>query len=154
MPAPTITPFLWFDGQAEEAVKHYASVFGDAPILDTKRAGPDGPVMSLTIEVQGQRLIAFNGGPMFKFNEAISLMVLCETQFEIDRYWERLCEGGSESRCGWLKDRFGVSWQIIPRQLGVLLGDPDPQRGQRVMQAMLKMNKIDIATLENARELG
>ncbi len=108
--------------------------------------------MSVTFELMGQRLIAFNGGPMFKFNEAMSLFVLCETQFEIDRYWDRLVDGGSESRCGWLKDRFGVSWQIIPRTLGLLLGDPDPGIANRVMQAMLSMNKIDIKALENARD--
>lgn len=144
-----ITPFLWFDGQAEEAVNFYTSLFKDSKIVNMSRM-PDGNVMSATFLLNGQEFMALNGGPMFKFTEAISLFVKCETQSEIDSLWEKLSEGGSKSRCGWLKDKFGLSWQIIPPILGELLGDKDPAKSQRVMQAMLKMDKIIIQDLKDA----
>ena len=143
-----ITPFLWFDGQAEEAMNHYVSIFDNSRVVSISRNGDK--VFSCTFELDGQRFMALNGGPMFKFTEAISLFVSCETQAEVDELWGRLTAGGSESRCGWLKDKFGVSWQIIPKALGRLLGDQDPAKAQRVMQAMLQMSKIDIARLEQA----
>ncbi|MBO9702857.1 MAG: VOC family protein [Sporocytophaga sp.] len=144
-----ITPFLWFDGQAEEAVNFYTSLFKDSKIVNMSRM-PDGKVMSATFLLNGQEFMALNGGPMFKFTEAISLFVKCETQAEIDNFWEKLSEGGSKSRCGWLKDKFGLSWQIIPPVLGELMGDKDPAKSQRVMQAMLKMDKIIIQDLKDA----
>lgn len=153
-----ITPFLWFDNQAEGAVELYTSVFGDSRIVDVQRYGEAGPgaagtVMTITFELAGQQFIALNGGPEFTFTEAVSLSVDCETQEEVDTYWERLTEGGGEQGpCGWLKDRFGLSWQINPRKLGELLGDPDPQKSQRVMKAMLGMKKIDIQGLLDAYE--
>ena len=152
-----ITPFLWFDGQAEEAMKFYASIFKNSKIGNVSRygkggPGPEGAVMTATFELEGQKFMALNGGPLFKFNEAISLFVDCETQEEVDELWEKLSAGGQKSRCGWLKDKFGVSWQIIPRALGELLGDKDPKKSSRVMQAMLKMGKIDIAGLKQAYE--
>jgi len=153
-----ITPFLWFDGQAEDAMNHYLSIFKDSKVVSVSRSseagrpGAKGSVFSCTFELDGQQFIAFNGGPMFKFNEAISLFVSCESQAEVDELWERLSAGGTESRCGWLKDRFGVSWQIIPKKLGEMLADHDPQRSKRVMQAMLQMVKIDIAGLQRAYE--
>ncbi len=150
-----ITPFLWFDGRAEEAMLFYTSVFKDAKPGGIKRWGdgtpaPKGSVMSAGFEINGQEFIAFNGGPMFKFTEAISLFVKCEDQEEIDHLWEKLSEGGEKSRCGWLKDKFGISWQIIPPILGELLTDPDPEKAKRVVQAMMKMDKIDIAALKEA----
>jgi len=144
-----ITPFLWFDGQAEEAVNFYTSLFKDSKVVNMSRM-PDGNVMSATFLLNGQEFMALNGGPMFKFTEAISLFVKCETQSEIDNMWEKLSEGGTKSRCGWLKDKFGLSWQIIPPVLGELLGDKDPAKSQRVMQAMLKMDKIIIQDLKDA----
>ena len=138
----TITPFMWFDGQAEEAMRHYMAIFKNSRELDISRRGDR--VFSCTFELEGQRFMALNGGPMFKFNEAFSLFVSCTTQPEIDELWARLSAGGSESRCGGLKDKFGGSWQIIPQRLGVLLGDKDPQRAQRAMQAMLQMGKIGV----------
>ena len=138
-----ITPFLWFDGRAEEAMKFYTSVFKNAKV------GNINP-MSATFELEGQAFIAFNGGPMFKFTEAISLFVNCETQEEIDEKWEKLSEGGEKSRCGWLKDKFGLSWQIIPPVLGEMLQDKDPVRSQRVLHAMLQMDKIEIKKLKEA----
>ena len=149
-----ITPFLWFDGTAEQAMQHYTSVFPNSEVLDVTRAGPNGPVFSTSFRVEGQELIAFNGGPHYTFNEAISLFVSCETQAEVDELWEKLGAGGEPGRCGWLKDRFGVSWQIIPRTLGRLLMDPDPERARRVHEAMMKMGKIDIAALQRACEGG
>ena len=146
----TITPFLWFDGQAEEAMNHYLAIFKNAKVVSVSRRGETGPVFSCTFELEGQRFMALNGGPMFKFTEAISLFVSCETQAEVDELWSKLSAGGAQSRCGWLKDKFGLSWQIIPKVLGDLLADKDPQRSQRVMQAMLKMTKIDIAGLHVA----
>jgi predicted 3-demethylubiquinone-9 3-methyltransferase (glyoxalase superfamily) len=150
-----ITPFLWFDGKAEEAANFYVSTFKNAKIVSVSRYGegapaPKGSAMSATIEIDGQEFIAFNGGPMFKFTEAISLFVKCDSQEEIDHLWEKLSEGGQKQRCGWLKDKYGVSWQIIPPVLGQMLQDKDPAKSRRVMQAMLQMDKIDIAGLKKA----
>jgi predicted 3-demethylubiquinone-9 3-methyltransferase (glyoxalase superfamily) len=138
-----ITPFLWFDGKAEEAANFYVSIFNNAKIVSAS-------AMSATFEIDGREFIAFNGGPMFKFTEAISLFVRCDTQEEIDRLWDKLSEGGQKQKCGWLKDKYGVSWQIIPPVLGQMLQDKDPAKSKRVMQAMLQMDKIDIAALQNA----
>ena len=145
-----ITPFLWFDGKAEEAMNFYVSVFKNAKVGSVNRMGPGGPVMSVTFELDGQKFMGLNGGPMFKFTEAVSFFVNCETQEEIDEKWEKLSEGGQKSRCGWLKDKYGLSWQIIPPVLGQLLGDPDPAKSKRVMDAMLQMDKIDISKLKQA----
>ncbi len=163
-----ITPFLWFDEQAEEAAKHYVSIFSslgsdDSQITDMTRYGeagagaagrPEGSVMTVAFRLNGQDLVALNGGPEFQFTEAISLMVNCETQDEVDQLWERLSEGGEEGPCGWLKDRYGLSWQIAPTALGQMLQDEDPKRAERVMAAMLQMKKIDIETLRRAYEQG
>lgn len=146
---PTITPYLWYDQQAEEAMHYYASIFKDAVIGDVTR-GPDGAVTMATFRLNGQAFIALNGGPHFKFNEAISLYVDCQTQDEVDELWEKLSEGGEKSQCGWLKDKYGLSWQIVPSVLGRLMQDPDPEKAGRVMQAMLKMSKIDSAALQRA----
>lgn len=157
-PMQKITPFLWFDSNAEEAVNLYISVFSGGRITTISRYGkhgpfPEGTAMSIEFELEGQGFMALNGGPHFKFTEAISLFVRCETQEEVDRMWDALCAGGGEpQRCGWLKDRFGVSWQIIPRALGELMSQPDRQKAGRVMQAMLQMGKIDIAVLKKAAE--
>ena len=149
MAAQKITPFLWFDDQAEEAMRFYVSIFPDSKIGDVMRH--DGKVMTATFHLAGQEFMVLNGGPQFKFNEAISLFVRCETQAEVDRLWAKLtADGGEESMCGWLKDKYGLSWQIIPNRLGELLGDEDPERSGRAMQAMLGMRKIDIAGLEKA----
>ncbi len=150
-----ITTFLTYDGQAEEAANLYTSVFDDSRIVSTTRYGEGGPgapgsVMSVTFELAGQEFFALNGGPSFSFTPGISLFVDCETQEEVDDLWERLSEGGEKGPCGWLTDRFGVSWQIIPRTLGELLGDDDREKAQRVMQAMMQMSKIDIAGLQRA----
>jgi predicted 3-demethylubiquinone-9 3-methyltransferase (glyoxalase superfamily) len=152
-----ITPFLWFDSSAEEAVTLYTSVFKNCRVTDVKRHGATGPgpagsVVSMNFVLDGQEFIALNGGPHFQFTEAISLFVRCETQAEIDELWDRLSEGGAKSRCGWLKDRFGLSWQIVPTMLGELLSDPDPAKSRRVMQAMLQMSKLDIAALQAAAD--
>ncbi|MGH7289258.1 MAG: VOC family protein [Myxococcota bacterium] len=144
-----ITPFLWFDGNAEAAMNHYLRVFPNSSIENVTR-GPNGGVMSATFRLEGQRFHALNGGPHFKFTEAISLFVSCETQKEIDELWEKLCEGGQPSRCGWLKDRFGLSWQIVPSVLGELLQGKDPAKSKRAMDAMLEMDKLDIERLRNA----
>ena len=144
-----ITPFLWFESQAEEAAKFYASIFKDSEILSTM-PGPGQSVMGVTFRINGQELIAFNGGPHFKLTEAISLFVNCETQEEIDELWEKLSADGQKSRCGWLKDKFGLSWQIIPPILGEMMQDKDRAKADRVIQAMLKMDKIDIALLKQA----
>lgn len=144
-----ITTFLTFDGRAEEAASFYTSIFDDSRILSTS-PGPGGTVMSATFELAGQEFIALNGGPSFGFSEGISLFVDCETQEEVDELWEKLTEGGEPGRCGWLTDRFGVSWQVIPRALGELLSDPDPDRAGRVMQAMLQMSKIEVEGLRRA----
>lgn len=152
-----ITPSLWFDTQSEEAANFYVSVFKNSTILDVSRYGEAGPrpagmVMTVTFELDGQEFIALNGGPEFTFTEAVSLQVNCETQEEVDRYWNLLAEGGDEGPCGWLKDKYGLSWQIIPVALTELLNDPDAAKAQRVMAAMLQMKKIDIAALEAAAE--
>jgi predicted 3-demethylubiquinone-9 3-methyltransferase (glyoxalase superfamily) len=144
-----ITPFLWFDTQAEEAMRFYVSIFKNSKVISVS-PGPDGKAFSVSFELDGQEFTALNGGPMFKFTEAISLFVNCETQAEVDDFWSKLTAGGEAGQCGWLKDKYGLSWQIVPTALGRLLGNPDPVKSQRVMQAMLKMNKLDIAALENA----
>jgi predicted 3-demethylubiquinone-9 3-methyltransferase (glyoxalase superfamily) len=144
-----ITPFLWFDGQAEEAMHFYVSVFRNAKVLSVM-PGPDGRAMSVSFELEGQAFHALNGGPEFKFTPAISLFVSCETQQEVDEVWEKLSEGGSTKQCGWLQDRYGLSWQIIPTALGRLMGDPDRAKAARVMNAMLQMKKMEIAGLEQA----
>lgn len=145
-----ITPFLWFDTQAEEAMNFYVSVFKNAKALGGA-PGPNGRAMSVNFELEGQEFIGLNAGPEFKFNEAISFLVDCKSQAEVDDLWEKLtADGGEESMCGWLKDKYGLSWQIIPSALGEMLSDPDPEKAGRVMQAMLQMRKIDIATLEQA----
>jgi predicted 3-demethylubiquinone-9 3-methyltransferase (glyoxalase superfamily) len=143
-----ITPFLWFDSQAQEAVRFYTSIFKNSKVL----ASPAGSVMVVEFELEGQRFTALNGGPHFKFNEAISLVVHCQSQKEVDHYWDRLSEGGDEraQQCGWLKDKFGVSWQVVPDRLNELLTDRDPEKARRAMAAMLKMKKIDVAELERA----
>ena len=150
-----ISPFLWFDSQAEEAANFYVSLFDDAKITDIARVpegapGVPGQVMTVAFRLAGQDFVALNGGPQFAFTEAISFAVSCKDQAEVDRLWKELTDGGEESQCGWLKDRFGLSWQIIPDRLQVLLGDPDPERAQRAMQAMLQMRKIDVQALEDA----
>lgn len=151
-----ITPFLWFDNQAEEAITFYTGIFKNAKVLNISRYGegaptPSGTVMTATIELEGQQLTFLNGGPMFKFTEAISLFVNCKDQAEVDYFWEKLtADGGEESQCGWLKDKFGLSWQIVPDELGALLGNPDPEKAARAMAAMLKMRKLDIEALRNA----
>src|SRR5258705_9158781 len=151
-----ITPFLWFDGNAEEAALFYTSIFKDSKILNVSRYGDAGPgakgaVMVVNFQLEGQQFTALNGGPQFKFSEAFSFVVNCETQKEIDEYWTRLTSGGGkESECGWLKDRFGFSWQIVPTALGKLMSDP--KKASRVMQALLQMKKLDIAMLEEAGE--
>jgi predicted 3-demethylubiquinone-9 3-methyltransferase (glyoxalase superfamily) len=143
-----ITPFLWFDTQAEEAMNHYVSIFKNSKVLSINRV--NGRVMTVTFELDGQEFMALNAGPLYKFTEAVSFFVNCETQEEVDELWEKLSAGGEKSRCGWLKDKFGLSWQIIPTALGKLMSDPDPQKSKAVFQAMLKMNKIEIAGLEQA----
>jgi predicted 3-demethylubiquinone-9 3-methyltransferase (glyoxalase superfamily) len=152
-----ITPFLWFDDNAEEAIKFYKSVFKDSKIGKVARygeagPGPKGTVMTATFEIEGQEFIALNGGPHFKFSEAISFVVNCKTQKEVDYFWEKLSDGGEKSQCGWLKDKFGLSWQIVPTALPKMLSDRDAKRSQRVMKAMLQMKKIDIAALKRAYE--
>ena len=154
---PKITPFLWFDDNAEEAVNLYVSVFKDSKITSVSRyeySGPDQPgkVMTMSFELEGQAFTALNGGPQYKFTEAISLFVSCATQEEVDELWEKLSAGGEEQQCGWLKDKYGLSWQIIPQVLMDLMQDEDPAKAQRVMEAMLKMVKIDIAALQRAYE--
>ena len=144
-----ITTFLWFDDQAEEAAGFYTSLFKDSRVLEVT-PGPTGAAMVVTFELAGQRFIALNGGPEFTFTEAISLYVDCDSQEEVDELWAKLTEGGEESQCGWLKDRYGLSWQIIPRRLQELIGDPDPERAQRAVKAMLGMGKIDVQGLEDA----
>lgn len=146
---PTITPFLWFDSQAEEAMNFYASIFKRSKVIAVNRA--NGRVMSVEFELEGQRFMALNAGPHFKFTEAISFFVGCESQQEIDELWQKLtADGGAPSRCGWLKDKFGLSWQIVPKSLGGMLGDKDPARSKRVMDAMLQMDKLDLKALQQA----
>ena len=157
-----ITPFLWFADKAEEAMNFYVGIFPNSKVVSIKRypdgitqgqmAGFDGKVLTGIFELQGQRFMALDGGAQFKFTEAISLYVNCENQDEVNELWERLSEGGAKGRCGWLKDRFGVSWQIVPEVLGEYLSDPDPEKAKRVMQAMLKMDKIESEILRKAYE--
>jgi predicted 3-demethylubiquinone-9 3-methyltransferase (glyoxalase superfamily) len=156
-----ITPFLWFDSQAEEAATFYVSIFKNSKILSithyppaaAKASGrPEGSVMTVTFRLEDQEFVALNGGPLFKFTEAVSLVVSCRTQKEVDKFWERLSAGGEKSQCGWLKDKYGLSWQIVPEDLNQLLSDKDPGKSQRVMQAVLQMSKLDLKTLRRARE--
>jgi predicted 3-demethylubiquinone-9 3-methyltransferase (glyoxalase superfamily) len=166
-----VTPFLWFDDQAEEAANHYVSIFssrggsggggGDTKIVDVTRYGeagaqaagrPEGSVMTVTLLLEGQEFVALNGGPDFEFTEAVSFVVNCEDQEEVDYLWEKLSEGGEQGPCGWLKDRYGLSWQVVPTVLDEMLRDQDPQKAERVMAAMLKMKKIDIQELREASE--
>lgn len=157
---PAITPWLWFDGQAEEAANFYVSVFPHSTITDVSRHGDAGPgqpgtVLTVNFELDGHRFAGLNGGPEFRFTEAVSFQIDCADQTEVDFYWERLtADGGEESRCGWLKDRYGVSWQVVPRQLAELLADPDPGRAARALQAMLVMQKLDLAALQAAADAG
>ncbi|HLM35838.1 MAG TPA: VOC family protein [Gaiellaceae bacterium] len=151
----TITPCLWFDTEGEEAANFYTSLFPSSKIREIARYGSAGPraegtVMTVSFELNGQEYVALNGGPDFKFNEAVSFQVGCESQEEVDRYWSALSDGGEEGPCGWLKDKFGLSWQIVPTRLPELLGDPDREKSQRVMRAMLGMRKIEIDGLERA----
>src|SRR6266511_1458658 len=153
----TIDPFLWFDTQAEEAANFYTSLFPNSKILTVTRYGEAGPgeagsVMTVDFELNGQEFVALNGGPRFKFTEAVSFLVNCETQEEVDDFWEKLSEGGEKGPCGWLKDKYGLSWQVVPTALGELLSDPDPEKSQRVMKAMLEMGKIEIEPLQRAYE--
>ena len=147
-----ITPFLWFDNQAEEAMRFYASIFKNAQIGSITRAGQDGPVTSVTFRLEGQEFMALNGGPYFKFTEAVSFFVSCETQVQVDELWDKLSAGGEKGQCGWLKDKYGLSWQIVPTVLGEMLQDKDAAKAQRVMEAMLKMTKLDIGRLRQAYE--
>ena len=158
-----ITPFLWFDSQAEAAVNFYTSIFRNSKILTTIRYGeegaaasgrPKGTIMTVAFQLDGQNFVALNGGPVFKFTEAISFVVNCESQDEVDHFWEKLSEGGDEKaqQCGWLKDKYGLSWQVVPSVLSDLLSDPDPEKSRRVMKALLQMKKIDIETLRRAAE--
>ncbi len=154
---PALTPMLWFDTEAEQAAEFYTSVFPNSKIVEVTRYGsagprPEGMVMTVAFELDGKEFVALNGGAQYTFNEAISVVVYCETQEEVDMYWETLSEGGEEVACGWLKDKFGLSWQVTPTELPRLLSDPDTEKAQRVMAAMLEMTKIDIETLERAAE--
>ena len=150
-----ITPFLWFDNQAEEAMNFYTSIFKNSKIGKVSRypeggPGPAGQVMTATFELNGQEFIVLNGGPQFHFTEAISFLVNCETQEEVDDFWEKLSEGGQKSQCGWLKDKYGLSWQIVPKALGEMMADKDVEKSKRVMMAMMQMSKIDIKALKQA----
>ncbi len=150
-----ITPCLWFDGQAGEAIDHYLSIFKDGRLLEVSHygdagPGPKGSIMTARFEIAGLQLLALNGGPYFKFTEAISLAVNCNSQVELDELWDRLSEGGSQGQCGWVKDKFGLSWQVVPRALVDMVMDKDPAKSARVMKAMLQMTKIDIAALKAA----
>ena len=150
-----ITPFLWFDNNAEEAMKFYTSIFKNSKVGSVVRygeagPGPKGTVMTGTFQLEGQEFIVLNGGPLFKFTEAISFVIDCQSQEEVDEFWDKLSEGGEKSRCGWLKDKFGLSWQVVPSILSQLLGDKDPEKAKRVMEAMMKMDKIVIKGLQNA----
>ena len=153
-----ITPFLWFDGTAEEAMNLYVSTFKNSKVKGVSRygdagPGPKGTVMTASFELDGQDFVALNGGPQYTFTPAISFVINCQTQEEVDDYWQKLSAGGQEQQCGWVTDRFGVSWQVIPTVLMELLGDKDPQKSQNVMKAMLQMKKIDIAALKRAHDL-
>jgi predicted 3-demethylubiquinone-9 3-methyltransferase (glyoxalase superfamily) len=153
--AEKITTCLWFDTRAEEAAEFYVSVFDGSKVLSVARYGDGGPgpagqAMTVQFEIEGRTFTALNGGPAFSFNEAVSFVIDCASQEEVDRYWAALADGGTESQCGWLKDRYGVSWQVVPSVLGQLVGGPDPEGAQRAMQAMLGMQKLDIAALQKA----
>lgn len=159
MSVQLITPFLWFDHEAEEAANFYVSVFPNSKIVKVLRYGegapaPAGSVMTVDFQLDGQPFIALNAGPHFKFNEAISFVVNCQTQADVDHYWEKLTAGGNESQCGWLKDKFGLSWQITPAGLVDLMGGPDPVKSGRAMRAMMTMKKLDFAALKHAYENG
>lgn len=154
-----ITPFLWFDDKAEEAVNFYTSIFKNSKILNFSRYGEGGPgvpgtVMTVSFELGGQEFMALNGGPVFQFTPAISLFVNCQSQAEVDELWEKLSEGGEIGQCAWLRDKYGISWQIVPTILGELLGDQNPAKARKVMEAMLQMKKIDIAALQAAHAQG
>ncbi len=154
---PKTIPCLWFDGQAEQAAAHYTTIFPHSEVLGVTRYGPDmpapeGSVMTVSFSLDGQRFVGLNGGPQFTFSEAISFQILCADQDEVDHYWDRLSEAGEQGPCGWLKDRFGVSWQVVPTMLFELIDDPDSDRSQRATQAMLKMGKIEIAELLRAAD--
>jgi predicted 3-demethylubiquinone-9 3-methyltransferase (glyoxalase superfamily) len=154
-----ITPFLWYDSQAEEAMNFYISIFKNSKVVTVARysdagPGPKGSVMTAAFQLEGQDFVALNGGPQFKFTPAISFVVNCETQQEVDDLWEKLSAGGRKDRCGWLQDKFGVSWQIVPTIVSKLFQDKDPEKSKRVMQAMLQMDKLDIARLRQAYEKG
>ncbi|MGC2166500.1 MAG: VOC family protein [Gallionella sp.] len=154
-----ITPFLWFDGQAEDAMNFYVSVFRNTKVLGVNRYGkgapmPEGTVLTASFELNGLKFVALNGGPMYRFSSATSFVVDCENQAEVDYYWEKLGAGGKYNQCAWLDDKFGVTWQIVPKQLGLLLSNPDPVKAGRVMQAMMQMSKIDIAGLQRAYDAG
>ena len=161
MKTQKITPFLWFDDKAEEAVNFYVSIFKNSKVGSITRYGdeaaevsgrPKGTVMTVTFQLEGQEFMALNGGPHFKFTEAISLLVNCKTQEEVDELWEKLSEGGEKGQCGWLKDKYGLSWQIVPTVLGEMLQDKDARKSERVMNALLKMNKIEIKALKRASQ--
>ena len=159
MPQQKIVPSLWFDTEAEEAARFYVDLFDDARIVSVAHyteAGPRpaGTVMTVEFELNGQRFVGINGGPQFKFDEAVSFQITCEDQDEVDYYWDRLSEGGEEGQCGWLKDKYGLSWQVVPTGMEELFTDPDPERARRAMQAMLKMRKLDVAALRSAAEGG
>jgi predicted 3-demethylubiquinone-9 3-methyltransferase (glyoxalase superfamily) len=154
-----ITPFLWFDNKAEEAANFYVSIFKNSKILNVARygdagPGPKGTVLTIDFEIEGQKFIALNGGPQFKFSEAVSFVVNCETQEEIDYFWEKLSAGGEKLDCGWVKDKYGLSWQVVPTILGELMGGNEPERSNRVMQAILQMQKLEIEPLKRAYEGG
>jgi predicted 3-demethylubiquinone-9 3-methyltransferase (glyoxalase superfamily) len=157
----TITPFLWFDDKAEEAARFYISIFKNSKIVNIARYGeagaqvsgrPKGSVMTVAFQLDGEEFVALNGGPQFKFTEAISLVVNCRTQEEVDEYWQKLSIGGQEVHCGWLKDKYGLSWQIVPTILGEMMSDPDPKKTERVMKAMIQMKKLDVQALKQAYE--
>jgi predicted 3-demethylubiquinone-9 3-methyltransferase (glyoxalase superfamily) len=152
-----VTPFLWFNDKAEEAMNFYVSIFKNSKVVGVSRygdagPGPKGAAMVATFEIEGQQFHALNGGPQFTFSPAISFLISCKTQQEVDEFWEKLSEGGKKNRCGWLRDKYGLSWQVVPKILGELMQDKDPEKSKRVMQAMLQMDKIDIEGLERAYE--
>jgi len=154
---PSITPFLWFDDNAEEAVAYYLSIFPNSRITNLARYGENTPgepgkVMTIEFELDGMRMVALNGGPVYAFTPAISLFISCRDQQEVDHYWEKLSDGGQVQQCGWVTDRFGLTWQVVPEALGRLMSDPDPVKAQRVVQAMLKMVKLNVAELQRAYE--
>jgi len=158
--AQKITPFFWYDNQAEEAMNFYVSIFKNSRVLGVTRygksgPGPEGSVLTAAFELEGQKFTALNGGPRFKFNESVSFVVNCETQEEIDYFWEKLSfDGGQESQCGWLKDKFGLSWQVVPTILPELITSKDPKKSESVMQAIMQMKKLDLAKLKQAAEQG